>query len=62
MKGRCSIEGADLAPSVVEDAASERPRGDQVEKLAEAVITDEAETAERLKKTDWPEAAEDSDT
>ncbi len=28
--------------------------GGQVEQLAEAVITDEAETAERLKKTDWP--------
>ena len=28
--------------------------GGQVEQLAEAVITNEVETAERLKKTDWP--------
>ena len=28
--------------------------GDQVEQMAEAVVTDEAEQPERLKKTDWP--------
>ena len=36
--------------------------GGQVEQLAEAVITDEAETAERLKRLTGREAAEDSDT
>ena len=49
LKGRCSIRGADLAPSVVEAAASERPMGDQVEQLAEAGITDKAEATERLR-------------
>ncbi len=35
---------------------------DQVDQLAGAVITDEARTAERLKKIDWPRAAVDADT
>ncbi len=42
LKKRCSIKGADLA-QYLEVAASERPMGGQVEQLAEAVITNEAE-------------------
>ena len=45
------VEGADLAPSVVEAAASEAaPMGDQVEQMAEAVVTDEAEAARKAEE------------
>ena len=48
-------EGADGAPSVVEAAGSKAaPMGDQVQQMAETAVTDEAEAAGRVEKTDWP--------
>ena len=49
------VEGADSAPSVVEAARSEAaPMGDQGQQMAETAVTDEAEAAGRVEKTDWP--------
>ena len=54
-KASAHVEGADGAPNVVEAAGSEAaPMGDQVQQMAETAVTDEAEAAGRVEKTDWP--------
>ena len=50
-KASAQVEGADGAPNVVEAAGSEAaPMGDQVQQMAEAVVTDEAEAARKVEE------------
>ena len=63
LRGDCWGCGDDFAPSVIEAAASESaPMGDQMEQMADAVVTNEAEQPERLKRPAGQAAAADSDT